>query len=237
MAVAPGRAFKPRVHRGARQSDLRLADPEIRRALARELHDRVAQSITTILIDLENFKREELDRRDGVRSKVDSVQVSMREVLASLRDLLHELRGETDGAVHDLGDSLTSLVQDFERRTGIASTLTIQQGWPVATRPAVAMHLQRIAQEALANASRHGGAKRVAIKLRPVADDKACMTITDYGRGFDSEGTSPGLGMLGMKERAVLIGADLWIDAFPGYGTSVHVTMPRALVADVRGEG
>jgi two-component system sensor histidine kinase UhpB len=213
---------------------LRLANAELRSALARELHDRVAQTLTTILIDLEVFKREQAGQ-DSVLNKVDEVQGSMREVLSSLRDLLHDLRGEPVGFAGDLREGLSTLLSGFERRTGIASTVVVQRGWPVRTRPAAAFHLYRIAEEALVNAGRHSGAKEVRITLRPVAGDELSMTITDYGRGFDQGATVAGMGTVGMRERAVLIGARLWIDSFPGFGTSVHVTVPRSLLTIGRG--
>lgn len=209
--------------------ELLLADPDVRRALARELHDRVAQTLTTILIDLEVFKTEQKGR-NSVQTKVDSVQGSMREVLSSLRDLLQELRGEAAGAAGDFRGSMAALVHDFERRTGILATLVVHPGWPAATRPGATMNLYRVAQEALQNAARHSGARRVTVKLRSIASGKLAMTVTDYGRGYDRDATSAGMGTVGMQERAVLIGAELWIDTFPGYGTSVHVTLPRSVL-------
>ena len=92
------------------------------------------------------------------------------------------------------------------------------------------MNLYRVAQEALQNAARHSGARRVTVKLRSIASGKLAMTVTDYGRGYDRDATSAGMGTVGMQERAVLIGAELWIDTFPGYGTSVHVTLPRSVL-------
>jgi two-component system sensor histidine kinase UhpB len=213
-----------------RHDELRVADPALRRALARELHDRVAQTLTAILIDLENFKSEQAGR-DSVRDRVDSVQGSMREVLSSLRDLVHELRGDAVGAVEDFREALATLIRDFERRTGIASSLVVHPGWPAHIRPAAAFNLYRIAEEALANAARHSGAMRVSVRLRRLPGNDLSMSITDYGRGFDDRETAPGMGTLGMKERAVLIGARLWLDSFPGYGTSVHVVAPVSVMS------
>jgi two-component system sensor histidine kinase UhpB len=215
-------------------SGLGLANAEVRSALARELHDRIAQTLTGILMDLEVFKREQVGQ-DSVLHKVDSVQGSMREVLSSLHDMLHELRGEPVGFAGDLRDGLSTLIRGFERRTGIPAVLTVQPGWPARTRPAAAFNLYRVAEEALVNVARHSGAKQVRITLRPAAGDELCMTVTDYGRGYDKEATAAGMGTIGMKERAVLIGARLWIDTFPGFGTSVHVTLPRSALASVQG--
>lgn len=228
MAVVH-RAIGPTIADREVAGELRFADADIRRALARELHDRVAQTLTTILIDLENFKSEQAGQ-DTVLTRVESVQGSMREVLSSLRDLLHDLRGESTSIASDMQNALTGLLHDLERRTGIMASLVVQPGWPARTKPGAAANLYRIAEEALANVARHSGAKRVVLKLRPLSDD-LCLTVTDYGRGFDPAAVAPGFGTTGMRERAVLLGARLWIDSLPGYGTSVHVTIPRAALA------
>jgi two-component system sensor histidine kinase UhpB len=213
---------------------LHVANAELRTALARELHDRVAQTLTSILMDLEVFKREQAGQAT-VLTKVDEVQGSMRDVLSSLRDLLHDLRGESVGVAGDIREGLSTLLSGFERRTGIMSTLVVHPAWPERTRPAAGLNLYRIAEEALVNAARHSGAKQVRLTLRPVAGEELCMTITDYGRGFDDDTVVPGMGTVGMRERAVLIGARLWIDSFAGYGTSVHVIMPRSALTPGRG--
>jgi two-component system sensor histidine kinase UhpB len=206
-----------------------VASAEVRTALARELHDRVAQALTSILVDLEVFKREQAGQ-DTVLTRVDSVQGSMREVLSSLRELLNDLRTEPGGSGSVFAD-LPGLVGDFVRRTGIETKLVVQPGWPAETRPAAAYNLYRIAEEALMNARRHGGATQVRVELAPVGEGDLRMTITDDGRGFEAHGTTDGMGTIGMRERAVLMGARLRIDSVPGGGTSVKVTLPRSALA------
>ena len=61
------------------------------------------------------------------------------------------------------------------------------------------------------------------------------MSVADYGRGFDQDTIAAGMGTLGMRERAVLIGGRLWIEAFPGIGTTVQVTLPRIQLARAKG--
>ena len=89
---------------GAARAERSAASEAIRRALARELHDRVAQTLTTMLIELENFKVEQTGRQSALR-QLDELQVSTRDVLANLRHVLFELRGESgmeDGKPHVL---------------------------------------------------------------------------------------------------------------------------------------
>jgi two-component system sensor histidine kinase UhpB len=216
--------------------ELRVAEPALRRALARELHDRVAQTLTALLIDLEQFKAEQVGRQT-VLHKVDSVQGSMREVLSSLRELLYDLRGDGVAASGDLRESLAKLIGDFERRTGIISTLTIHPRWPGGIGSAAASNLYRIVEESLSNAERHSGARQVAVSLRVAPGDGYRVTITDDGRGYDRQKTLAGMGTVGMEERAVVIGARLSIDSFPGYGTAVHITLPGRVFRGVVAEG
>jgi signal transduction histidine kinase len=131
----------------------------------------------------------------------------------------------SDGA--DFCDLMSDLVGGFERRTGIRTALVVSRSWPAAAPPGITVNLYRIAREALQNAARHSRAKHVSVKLGSLASGKLSMTVTDYGCGFDRSATTVGMGTIEMTERAVLMGGDLWIDTFPGFGTSVHVRVPR----------
>jgi len=95
--------------------------------------------------------------------------------------------------------------------------------------PDVETHLYRIAQEALNNVAKHAAARRVSVVLDSLTDG-AVLIIEDDGRGFDVEhvgnGNSP-LGLIGMRERAQIIGGHLDIESIPGQGTSVFVNVPN----------
>jgi len=127
------------------QSDI---EEDVRRLVARELHDRVAQTLTGMLIDLENFKSEQVDWSE-VLHQLDAIQDSTRLVLHNLRQLLHDLRGEQ--VVGDsFVDSVGALVSRFEEKTRISAQLTVLPGWPeLITQPA-SVNLYRIIEEALA---------------------------------------------------------------------------------------
>ncbi len=209
---------------------LRLADEELRRALARELHDRVAQTLTTILVELENFKADQVGRQ-GVLDHVDAMQGSMREVLISLRELLIDLRGDSFSAGDKFADAVHVLLTDFQRRTGIEARLAVQSGWPAQIKPAAALNLHRITEEAVVNARRHSGATTVQVTLRPLSEKTFALSITDDGRGFEPDLVPPGMGTVGMRERALLIGARLRIESRLGIGTTIHVIIPRSSLA------
>jgi signal transduction histidine kinase len=204
-------------------------EEDVRRLVARELHDRVAQTLTGMLIDLENFKTEQVGWSDVLR-QLDTMQDSTRQVLHSLRQLLHDLRGEEvvgDGFVQAVG----TLVARFEEKTNISAQLTVLPGWPeVITQPA-SINLYRIIEEALANVKMHSGAHEVRIVLQPDSENEVSVLIGDDGRGLDTdESRKLGFGTVGMRERAVLLGGRIRIESQEGDGTTVHAVFPKDLL-------
>src|SRR5262249_38207478 len=83
----------------------------------------------------------------------------------------------------------------------------------------------RVAQESLSNAARHSGAAHVAVALRR-GPDGVELTVSDDGRGFAFADSERGLGIGGMRERALLVGGELMIESRPDAGTTVHLTVP-----------
>ncbi|MHB8612354.1 MAG: sensor histidine kinase [Candidatus Dormibacteraceae bacterium] len=208
-------------------------EADVRRLVARELHDRVAQTLTGMLVDLENFKAEQVSWDDVLR-QMDTIQDSTRQVLQSLRQLLHDLRG--DDAVGDrFVDAVGMLVARFEAKTHIAVQLQVLPGWPEALTPPASVNLYRIIEEALANVRMHSGARAVTIVLESAADSRLSVVVVDDGRGVDIHETRPvGLGTVGMKERALFLGGDLKIESGTGDGTTVRATFPEALLTAKR---
>jgi signal transduction histidine kinase len=204
-------------------------EADVRRLVARELHDRVAQTLTGMLIDLENFKTEQVDWTDVLR-QLDTIQDSTRQVLHNLRQLLHDLRGEEavgDSFVHAVG----TLVARFEEKTKIKAQLTVLPGWPESITQPASINLYRIIEEALANVKMHSGARVVHIILQPDSDKELSVHIGDDGRGLDTDGSRKlGFGTVGMKERAVLLGGRIQIESQEGDGTTVHAVFPKELL-------
>lgn len=199
---------------------------DLRRLVARELHDRVAQTLTGMLVELENFKTEPVGWEDVLR-QLDTVQDSTRQVLRSLRELLHDLRGEqtfSDSFVDAVGE----LVVRFEQKTAIKTQLSVHPGWPLSLTTPASLNLYRIIEEALANVRRHSGARAVRIVLKPYSDDQVVLIVGDDGHGVSSDDIWPaGMGTLGMKERAVILGGELRIESAQGDGTTVRAIFPR----------
>jgi signal transduction histidine kinase len=203
------------------------ADDRIKRELARELHDQVVQDLTAMLIDLENFKREPFDSQTTVL-QVDSVQGGLRTMLGRLRGMLYGLRGE-DSIEYDLAESLRIFAVQVTKRTGVRVLVRVARDWPDPIRRTTAQHLQRIVHEAVNNARQHGGATSVRVSLRLIDNGYVRLTVQDDGRGISpNDGSRPGMGILGMRERATLLGGSLSVESARGRGTTIRVVFPQA---------
>jgi signal transduction histidine kinase len=223
----------PRAGDVSSASALLAADPaeQIRQALARELHDSVAQTLSLMLVDLELFKVEQ-GGSDGVLRMLSALQESTRSVLDDIRRVLYDLRGV--GTVMDFGLSLRALATATQIRTGIEVKVTVAKGWPAEIPVADGVNLFRIVEEAITNAIRHGRATRIGISLRGArsSPDQVELSVRDNGAGVASPDgrMRPGLGITGMYERAALTGAQLEFQSSRS-GTSVRVILNRAKLA------
>jgi len=198
----------------------------VRQELARELHDRVAQTLTAMLVEMENFKALDFGR-ELVISEVSSYQAATREVLSNLREILYGLRGE-----EDLGGEFVAragrLVERFEERTGIRASLSVSAGWPARLARQAAVNLYRLLEEALTNVRMHSGASVVEVWFGVTEGDLAVLLVRDDGIGaLQAIGERTGLGMLGMRERALLLGGELRIEPVRPHGTSLTAAIPK----------
>jgi len=198
----------------------------VRQALARDLHDRVTQTLTTMLVEMENFKALEFGR-DRAINEVSSYQAATREALSNIRDILYELRGD-----EDLGSDFVSrvgrLLERFEEETDIKVSLSVSAGWPSRLAVQAAVNLYRVLEEALNNVRMHSGAQAVAVSFRVAEGDLAVVSVTDDGVGLEPLiGERTGLGMLGMRERALLLGGELSIEPVRPRGTSLTAVIPK----------
>lgn len=200
---------------------------EIRRELARELHDRVAQTLTTMLIELENFKIEQTGRQSVLR-QLDGLQDSTRDVLSNLRTVLYGLRGET-GIEDGFADAVQSLLTRFQERTQVNVILSVAPSWPARLRSPAALNIYRIIEEALTNVRLHSGARLVEVALGSGLGTSLAVEVRDDGRGAAADGAKrePGLGVMGMHERAIILGGQLEVESELGRGTTVRATLPR----------
>jgi len=188
-----------------------------RQRIARELHDEIGQSLTAVLLAL----KRSLDRApDDLREELHTVQETVRGSLDEVRNVARRLR---PGVLEDLGlqSALSALVAEFTESTGVPVVRTPGGALPDLDG-AVELVLYRIAQEGLTNVARHAHASRVELCLGVAGGSVTLRIIDDGGGGLIREGA----GIRGMRERALLIGAELVISSAPGGGTEVRLTAP-----------
>jgi two-component system sensor histidine kinase UhpB len=200
---------------------------EIRRMLARELHDRVAQTLTSMLIELENFKVDQIGNQSVLR-EVDVLQESTRDVLNNLRHVLYDLRGHAS-TEEGFVESVRALLARFQEKTHVKAILSISPAWPPSLPSAAALNLLRIIEESLTNVRLHSGARLVEVALGPAAGGQFAVEIRDDGRGAESGAghRAPGLGTLGMRERALILGGRLEVETADRGGTTVRVILAK----------
>lgn len=201
---------------------------EERNRLAREIHDTIAQDLSAIAFQLEAAEALLSDAADPDRARrsVTAALGLTRNALDEARRSVLDLRAAPlEGRT--LSAALAALAAEAD--AGNAPAITFEAVPPVPGKipPAVEVGLYRIAQEALQNALRHAGATRVMLRL-DVAPDRICLRIEDDGRGFATEDAAGSrFGLLGMRERARLLGGTLQIESAPGAGTRITAEIPH----------
>ena len=193
-----------------------------RRALARELHDEIGQSLSAILMETEGA--ECADPPPGVRGHLDSITALAEKTVNQVRDLALLLR---PSMLDDLGltPALNWHARETGKRTGVDVVVSADDA--IDTLPEEHRTcIYRLVQEAVNNAVRHASARTVEVAVRKERQ-KVNVTVRDDGAGFDTRFTR-GLGLLGMEERVRRLGGRLKISSEPGRGTLVHAEMPVA---------
>jgi signal transduction histidine kinase len=207
------------------------AQEDERRRLARELHDDAIQSLIALK------QRVQLTR---LELKGQTAADAMAELESLAEQTIDNLRRQTRALrpmyLEDLGlvTVLEMLAQETSQSAGIRVDFR-RQGDERRLPPEVELALYRMAQEALSNVTRHAQASQASVELRFERQGVA-LEVSDNGQGFEvprspAEFAPSGhFGLLGLHERAELIGARLQIHSAPGKGTRIHVYMPEAII-------
>ena len=198
------------------------AQEDERRRVAQELHDEIGQTLTAVLLELKRVA----DRSpEPLREQLGEAQEMTRASLDEIRRIARRLR---PGALEELG--LTSALKALANEITAHSDLTVRThvDSPVASPlpelgPSVELVLYRVAQEGLTNVVRHSGARRADVTLRS-APEGVELLVCDDGSGIGR--TAEGGGISGMRERALLIGADLALGPGPRGGTRLSLRVP-----------
>jgi two-component system sensor histidine kinase UhpB len=196
-----------------------LAQEGERQRVARELHDEVGQLLTAVVLQLDGLRR----RVDGADTdELEQAREAVRSSLDGVRDIARRLRPEALDEL-GLGSALAALVVDISRHTGLRVERQVDAGLPRLS-PEEELVVYRIAQEALTNAVRHGRARHARVTLGP-RSGAVELAVHDDGEGFDIATTHDGAGLRGMRERAVLIGAELEVASSRATGTTVRLRL------------
>jgi len=204
------------------------AQEEERKKISRELHDIIAQTLTSINVRLANLKKEAALNTKGVEVTINRTQELVERSVEVVHRFARELRPPV---LDDLGliPALHTFMKGFKEATGIHVSLSafaaIEQ-----VKGDKRTVLYRVVQEALVNVARHAHASRAQVKIQKLGDS-VCMEIADNGKGFE-EGrvlrskARKRLGLLGMRERVEMVGGTFSIESVPEKGTTVRAKIP-----------
>ena len=210
-------------------SQVLKAQESERLRIARELHDDTAQALTGVSRRLDMLSSSGTDIPPELAERLDELREQTDSILDGVRRFSQDLRPPV---LDDLGllPALKWLLIALEEQDGIGANTRIL-GEPRRLPRDAELPLFRIAQEALNNVRKHSHASAVELTL-DFRNDSIAMTVADNGSGFDlppatgDVAASGKLGLIGMQERARLLGGTIDIESKPGEGTKVVVTVP-----------
>jgi len=205
------------------------AQEEERRAIAQSLHDDTGQALSMLIINLDRIDEHIQPDQKDLKKQVADARVLAANSLTELRRILSGLR---PAILDDLG--LVPAIRWFARtnleKVGIRVVIKAPS-IPLELSPAITTTLFRIVQEAVSNVVRHAGAESVTIVLQ-LNGGTVQLRVDDDGHGFDPGSASRDavelqrLGLLGIRERAELLGGEIQIESAPEKGTRLHVSIP-----------
>jgi signal transduction histidine kinase len=206
------------------------AQEEERKRIARELHDEWAQTLAALTVNLDQAGKALPDEMVWHKQQLGRTHAVMVDSLKTLRQLILDLR---PAMLDDLG--LVPAIRWYAETRLEVNGMGVDfhaSGSQRRLPPEIETALFRIAQEAINNIEKHADAEVATIRL-DFQKDRVFMSFQDDGQGLEvervlrSEGRDRGWGLLGMRERAVLLGGSLRIDSGPGHGTRIRVEVPH----------
>jgi PAS domain S-box-containing protein len=197
------------------------AQEQERARIGRELHDDISQRLAMLAIHLEQLE----DNPSEVRSRVQELRKQTTEISNDVQALSHELHSSKLEYLGAIG-GMKSWCKEFGEHQGIQIEFKSTEV-QTSVAPEVGLCLFRVLQEALHNAAKHSGVKRIEVQLREDLGE-IHLVISDLGRGFDWETAKQGrgLGLASMQERVRLVNGMIEIQSKPMGGTTVHVRVP-----------
>jgi two-component system NarL family sensor kinase len=210
----------------------RLARAEERTRIAREIHDTLAQGLTAIALNIEGALHRLETHPDQARERLERALAMARENLEDARRSVLDLRGASRLEGKPLVEALAGLVRSFTSDSGVPVHVEAKytERLPMRTES----ELFRIAQEALTNVRKHAHASTVELSLRK-RGAVLSLSVRDDGRGFSPRARrtdQSSHGLVGMRERAKLLGGRIELSSAPGKGTRVVARVPLGPATD-----
>jgi signal transduction histidine kinase len=199
---------------------------EERTRISREIHDVLGQSLTAMKMDLSLIRRGlASDGLPGQSAKIHELERNVNNIIRTVRKIATDMR---PGILDELGvaAALEWLGKDFQKRTGI-STNVVMRGLDRTCDTVLSTAIFRIVQEALTNVVRHAAASQVNVSLENM-NNGLILEVRDNGIGIMEERIfdSKSLGLVGLRERVLLLGGEVAISGKQGEGTLVRVMIP-----------
>lgn len=202
------------------QSLRQLAVAEERNRLAREIHDGLGGSLSSLILQAEYLQARAEDA--SLREEIGELKGQAEESIEELRRSLSMMRGE-----FDLVRGVDEVCRKFEARNRGLEVSFTRSGHDRPVGPEASLALFRVLQESLTNVARHAQARRAEVRL--AFDDEACeLSVEDDGKGFDAAAAPPvgHYGLLNIQERARHVDGTARVDSTPGKGTRVSLRVP-----------
>ena len=197
-----------------------------RRRIARELHDEIGQLLTGLVLRSETLARR---APEDLRRDLEDLREAARQAAEEVRRIARRLRPE---ALDELGlqSALLALCTAVSDRAGLPIDRDLQRDLPLTSEQELVIY--RVAQESLTNVARHAGATHAHVTLRDDdGDGGVLLVVRDDGVGLPDDAERKSNGLRGMRERALLVGANIAIGPANGRGTEVRLRVPNKEIA------
>jgi two-component system sensor histidine kinase UhpB len=208
-----------------------------RRAIARELHDELAQGITAVRA-LAGAIVQRTGEQPALHSPAQSIVAVTGQMQDGVRTILHRLRPHNSHDGLGADETLRRYLQVWQQHYPDIALVTTLAAGPAPVNADLVQTLLRIVQEGLTNVARHAAATRVEVTLRPLHDGDACwleLILIDNGGGLGtpSPAAGSGFGLVGMRERVMALAGELKFESAAGGGTRLCVRLPTSNITSV----
>jgi two-component system sensor histidine kinase UhpB len=201
-------------------ADVLRAQEAERTRIARDLHDEANQALTGVLLRIQATTQR---APEELRGELRETQQAATQAIEELLRLARELRPAALDD-HGLAAALRTKIGDFAAQTGVDTQLELNAQDLAALAPEAQIVVYRVVQESLSNIARHAGAEHARVEVGREGGEIVAR-VSDDGRGFGGRPARGGIGLTGMRERALLAGGELSVISAPDHGTTIELRL------------